>query len=162
MPNLSDVNSLKAKDLWPVSIGFVLALFSHRQLPRFRFTGHWPLATLLPLPATIPSHSPCQSKHTPRAALPPGRREDLLLTPNCQRPSARSPHTEFTTESPDSCECLRKSEMETSLESGRGKGTLLTMTAVLDEATGTVISLGKTGNLCNLLICPAWERSSKA
>jgi len=27
------------------AIGFVLALFYHRQLPPFGFTGHWPLTT---------------------------------------------------------------------------------------------------------------------
>lgn len=43
------------------------ALFSRRQLSPFRFTDHWPLAT-------IASHSPCQSKHTPRAAFPHVRR----------------------------------------------------------------------------------------
>src|SRR5208282_6422916 len=37
----------------------------------------------------------------PRAALPPGRRSPLLFTPNCQRWSARSRHTRFTTRSPE-------------------------------------------------------------
>jgi len=35
--------------------------------------------------------------------------------PNCQRWSARSRYTKFTTRSPESCECLRKSELETQL-----------------------------------------------
>src|SRR5208337_2310916 len=66
----------------------------------------------------------CQTPLTPRAALPLRRRAGLLLTPNCQRPSALSRHTEFTTESPDSCECLRKSEMETSLVLSLGGGVI--------------------------------------
>src|SRR5271157_998630 len=32
-----------ANDLWPFSIGFVLALFCRRRLLSLRFTGHWPL-----------------------------------------------------------------------------------------------------------------------
>jgi len=48
------------------------------------------------------------SKH-PRTAVRPGRCACLLLTPNCQRPSAQSRHTQFTTRLPESCECLRKS-----------------------------------------------------
>src|SRR5208337_3284257 len=43
----------------------------------------------------------------PRTAVRPGRCACLLLTPNCQRRSARSRHTKFTTSSPESCECLR-------------------------------------------------------
>jgi len=35
----------------------------------------------------------CQTPLTPRAALPLRRRACLLLTPNCQRPSALSQHT---------------------------------------------------------------------
>jgi len=50
----------------------------------------------------------CHSAHTPRAALPPGRRAGLLLAPNWQRPSARSRHTDFTTRLPHSCVRLRK------------------------------------------------------
>src|SRR5271157_4914192 len=52
----------------------------------------------------------------PRTAVRPGRCACLLLTANCQRLFARSPHTQLTTRSPESCECLRKSEMETSFE----------------------------------------------
>ena len=52
----------------------------------------------------------------PRTAVRRGRYAGLLLTANCQRLFARSPHTQLTTRSPESCECLRKSEMETSFE----------------------------------------------
>jgi len=48
----------------------------------------------------------CQRTYTPRAALPPGRRAGLRFTPDCQRPSARSRHTEFTTGSAEACEGL--------------------------------------------------------
>jgi len=48
----------------------------------------------------------CQTPLAPRAALPLRRRAGLLLTPNCQKPSALSRHTEFTTELPESCERL--------------------------------------------------------
>src|SRR5208337_5579382 len=78
MPNLSDVNPLRAKDLWPVSIGFVLALFSHRQLPRFSFTDHCTLTTLL---------SPLFSRHSSLATL----LSPLAVskhTPAARRPSA--------------------------------------------------------------------------
>ena len=68
------------------------------------FTDHWALATGHYFLAT--RHSPCQSTHTPRAALPLRRRAGLLLTPQCQRPSALSQHTEFTTELPESRERL--------------------------------------------------------
>src|SRR5208282_4812472 len=60
----------------------------------------------------------------PRTAVRPGRCACLLLTPNCQRLFARSRHTEFTTRSPESCECLRKSEMDTSLESSLRGGVI--------------------------------------
>src|SRR5271157_1664377 len=48
----------------------------------------------------------CQTPLAPRAALLLRRRAGLLLTLNCQRPSALSRHTEFTTELPESCERL--------------------------------------------------------
>ena len=67
-------------------------------------TDHWALATGHYFLAT--RHSPCQSTHTPRAALPLRRRAGLLLTLQCQRPSALSQHTEFTTELPESRERL--------------------------------------------------------
>jgi len=60
----------------------------------------------------------------PRTAVRPGRHAGLLLIPNCQRWSARSRHTWFTTRSPESCECLRKSEMETSLVLSLGGGVI--------------------------------------
>src|SRR5271157_6611213 len=46
----------------------------------------------------------CQTPLTPRATLQPRRRAGMLLTPNCQRRSALSRHTEFTTGLPESCE----------------------------------------------------------
>src|SRR5271157_2198170 len=58
------------------------------------------------------------SKNTrPRTAVRRGRHAGLLLIPNCQRWSARSRHTQFTTRSPESCERLRRSEIEASLGS---------------------------------------------
>src|SRR5208337_377041 len=60
----------------------------------------------------------------PRAAFRRGRHAGLLLTPNCQRWSARSRHTQFTTRSPESCECLRNSEVKTALESSLRSGVI--------------------------------------
>jgi len=46
------------------------------------------------------------------------------LTPNCQRPSAQFRHTQSTTRSPETCERLWKSEMETRLESSLRGGVI--------------------------------------
>jgi len=50
-----------------------------------------------PISGVLPPSGP----HPPRAAFRLGRRAGLLITPVYQRPSARSPHTEFTTGSPE-------------------------------------------------------------
>jgi len=79
------------------------------------------LRTVKLLPALLirPTHKPCtigisggqvswcQNRH-PRAALRRGRHAGPLITPNCQRRSARSRHTQFTARLPDFCERLRK------------------------------------------------------
>jgi len=50
--------------------------------------------------------SACRRPHTPRADFRLGQRRGLRITANCQRPCARSRHTQFTAELPDCCERL--------------------------------------------------------
>jgi hypothetical protein len=49
---------------------------------------------------------PRVKEQAPRSTFPLGRRGGLLLTPNWERPSVRSRHTELTTASPEYCNCL--------------------------------------------------------
>jgi|SRR5271157_3247798 len=67
------------QQLTPERFGFVLALFYHRQLRLFNFTGHWLLTTILP------SHAPRRNQRGQVVRRPSPTGYCLTPTANCQR-----------------------------------------------------------------------------
>src|SRR5271157_1432549 len=67
------------QQLTPERFGFVLALFYHRQLRLFNFTGHWLLTTILP------SHAPRRNQRGQVVRKPSPTGYCLTPTANCQR-----------------------------------------------------------------------------
>src|SRR5271157_6418720 len=77
----SSLKTNLAKALDQYQIGFVQALFHHRQFPRFRFTDHWPLFSCdWPLSSRHFLHWPAFSRPKPHSA---GRKLGLF---SCSTP----------------------------------------------------------------------------